>query len=83
MTIQIDFPYVITRDEMLEYRTLKCAAIRKARKAIRTEAAKRGRQASYWQQALRFQTFKVGGLRFIKLGRLSVSLCLTQPHGEG
>lgn len=37
---------------------------------------------AYWSRTFRFETFKVGGLRFIKLGRLSVSLCVTSPRGE-
>lgn len=44
--------------------------------------AKAARQQAYWARALRFETFKVGGLRFIKLGNLSMSICMSKPRGE-
>lgn len=57
--------------------------LRKER-AIATRKAQRAARKAYWSQvywaqALRFETFKVGGLRFIKVGSLSISICITQP----
>lgn len=65
------------------YRALNRIA-RKVAKAKERKLLAQQRKAywarSYWAQALRFETFKVGGLRFIKLGSLSISVCVTQPR---
>lgn len=65
------------------------ALVRLERKVVRAKmrkAAQAQRKAYwsqvYWAQALRFETFKVGGLRFIKLGSLSVSICFTTPKEQ-
>lgn len=68
-----------------EYRTLRRASKRVAQaKQRKAQALARKAYWSriYWAQALRFETFKVGGLRFIKLGSISMSICITQPKGE-
>jgi hypothetical protein len=68
-----------------EYRALRRIAQGVAR-AKQRKAQAQQRQAYwsqvYWAQALRFETFKIGGLRFIKLGRISVSLCVTTPKEQ-
>lgn len=68
-----------------EYRALsriaQGVAKAKARK-LQAQQRKAYWSQSYWARTLRFETFKVGGLRFVKLGSLSISICTTKPKGE-
>jgi hypothetical protein len=70
----------ITRQQFRQLcRLARAERARKARKVAK--AQRKAFWASiYWAQALRFETFKIGGLRFIKLGRISISLCVTAPR---
>lgn len=74
--------YQMNTQEFRQWMRLERAErVRKDRLEVAKQRKAAYRQA-YWMRALRFETFKVGGLRFIKLGRLSVSLCVTSPRGE-
>jgi len=79
MNIQVDFPYCITRAEWREFNRLKAQVRRDAKRKADKLARKAYWSQAYWARTLRFETFKVGGLRFIKLGSLSISVCLTVP----
>lgn len=75
-------PYTMTPQEYRAWTRLERAdRARKDRKALKAQRRAYWSQV-YWAQALRFETFKVGGLRFIKLGSLSVSVCFTTPKEQ-
>jgi hypothetical protein len=70
---------------MDHYQALRRIAQRVAKakqRKLQAKAAKDYWARAYWARALRFSTFKVGGLRFIKLGSLSISICVTNPRRE-